>query len=385
MARALLTILLVEDNPDDVEALQHCLREGGKRHTLIHCETLGAGLERLAAGGVDVVLLDLSLPDSHGHKTVIRAVEAAGEAPVVVLTGLDDERVGAEAVQAGAQDYLVKGAFDSDSLNRAIRYAIERQKMRQRQAATAARWAAVAEENARLAEALGRSNQLTTRFAATMSHELRSTLSAIINLTEILTDHHAERSRARHEQVVRLVRQTALESLQVLDATIELSRTEANRQPQQESNVALQDILAQLQSEIAPPQKVEAAQLEWYAASDLPTLRVDPVKVKMILRNLVSNAIRFTPQGKISIAARRDGDSVEIAVSDTGQGIAAEHLPHLFEPFSQVSPATHGGGGLGLYIVQRLVQLLGGTVAVESHPGQGSRFSVRLPVKLSRA
>jgi signal transduction histidine kinase len=384
MPRSRLTVLLVEDSPDDAEALRISLREDPDKFTLVHRETLQAGIERLAGGGIDIVLLDLSLPDSHGRQTVHRAIAAAPDVPVVVLTGLDDERVGNEAVQAGAQDYLVKATFDAHALVRTIQYAIERHKMRQREAAAAARWAHLAEENAQLAEALGRSNDLKTRFVATMSHELRSTLSAIINLTEILEDRQGERSKARHQEVVRLIRRTARESLQVLDATIELSRAEANHLPRQDREVVLRDVIGQVEQEVIVP-RTSSTGLRWQVADDLPLLRIDPVKLKMILRNLISNAIKFTPNGEVVISAGRRGDSVELVVRDTGAGIAEDDLPHLFEPFRQASPAALGGGGLGLYIVHQLVKILGGTVTAESRQGAGSTFTVSLPIDSGRA
>ena len=376
------TVLIVEDSPDDAFALRRSLAEAGSsRFTIAECDTLKGAFERLRAGDIEVILLDLSLPDCQGRQTVVRTVAAAPAVPIVVLTGLDDERVGVDAVQAGAQDYLVKGSFDSHGLERAIRYSIERNKMLQRQTAAAARWAGLAEENARLVEALERSDTLKTRFVATMSHELRSTLSAIINLTEILGDSRTERSKSRHQEVVRLVRQTALESLQVLDATIELSHAESNRDPIGERRIAIGDLFTQLARELSPPSTHHRVEVSWQADGDLPQLRADPVKLKMILRNLVSNALKFTPDGHVSVSAKHCGDAVELAVSDTGEGIAKGHLPKLFEPFVQVSETNHGGGGLGLYVVQRLAQLLGGTVRVESIVGSGSTFTVSLPVE----
>jgi signal transduction histidine kinase len=374
------TVLVVEDNPDDAFALQLSLGKArSAQFTIIEAETLAEAIESLSTAGIDVILLDLSLPDCQGPQTVERTAQAAPSIPIVVLTGLDDERVGVDAVQAGAQDYLVKGSFDTASLERVIRYSIERHKTLRQQTAAAARWASLAEENARLVEAVEASNTLKTRFVATMSHELRSTLSAIINLTEILNDSQTERSKARHKEVVRLVRQTALESLQVLDATIELSRLESDRSATGNRPVALVEIFNQLAKEM--PAKQNAIDLSWKIASDVPVLRVDPVKLKMIMRNLLSNAVKFTGHGNIAVTAKRAGATVELAVCDSGKGIPPHHVPLLFEPFVQLSGGSHGSGGLGLYVVQRLVQLLGGTIRVESVVGSGSTFTVCLPVE----
>jgi signal transduction histidine kinase/CheY-like chemotaxis protein len=154
-------ILLVEDNPGDARLLRETLLDSpGYRHTLAHVMTLGEGVARLRDGGVDLLLLDLSLPDAHGLDTVARAAAAAPQVPIVVLTGLDDETVAVESLKAGAQDYLTKGTLDPVLLVRTLRHACERKRMehereelllREREARTAAE---AAERRARfLAEA----------------------------------------------------------------------------------------------------------------------------------------------------------------------------------------------------------------------------------------
>src|SRR5258707_3378479 len=122
-----IRVLLIEDNPADAELIQETLSEPGRvAFSLETAGQLGTGLERLAAGGIDVVLLDLSLPESWGLSTLARVQASAPSVPVVVLSGLADETLAIQAVHAGAQDYLVKGQVDSRLLGRALRYAIER-------------------------------------------------------------------------------------------------------------------------------------------------------------------------------------------------------------------------------------------------------------------
>ncbi|MGE5894839.1 MAG: response regulator [bacterium] len=122
--------LLIEDNPDDVLLLREYLRTAdGNRFTLESAEDLASGLDCLSRGGIDVVLLDLSLPDSCGLETFVSVHERAPMAPILLLTGLDDEDLAIKAVQMGAQDYLVKGRVDGNLLIRAMRYAIERNKL----------------------------------------------------------------------------------------------------------------------------------------------------------------------------------------------------------------------------------------------------------------
>ncbi|HWK90332.1 MAG TPA: response regulator, partial [Longimicrobium sp.] len=124
-----IRVLLVEDNPGDARLIRVYLAEAGPPgFEVAHADRLAPALERLADAGAEVVLLDLSLPDAHGVDTVRRTLAATPEVPIVVLTGLDDEAVALDALQHGAEDYLVKGRVDGPLLSRSIRYAIERKR-----------------------------------------------------------------------------------------------------------------------------------------------------------------------------------------------------------------------------------------------------------------
>src|SRR5688500_15045928 len=125
-----IRILLVEDNPGDARLLREFLREAHNLpFDLVHVERLADARAKLDEGGADIILLDLSLPDAHGIESVEQMLEAAGESPIIVLTGLDDETTATRAVQAGAQDYLIKGRVSGSSLGRSIRYAMERKRL----------------------------------------------------------------------------------------------------------------------------------------------------------------------------------------------------------------------------------------------------------------
>jgi len=127
--------------------------------------------------------------------------------------------------------------------------------------------------------------------------------------------------------------------------------------------------------------------LVFNVAADVPPLRTDPLKLKMVLKNLVGNAIKFTERGSITVTARRVNGRVDIGVTDTGMGIARDAIPVIFDAFRQVDQSSaqrQGGAGLGLYITRRLLDLLGGTITVDSELGRGSTFRVSLPLDPSR-
>jgi len=244
-----------------------------------------------------------------------------------------------------------------------------------------AQLASLALENARLVEELARANGIKSEFVATMSHELRTPLNVITGYGSLLVDgEFGDINRDQKSTLERILR-SASELLELINETLDLSRLEAGRVAVDIREVRLRDIFREIDAEIRDRLKPDV-HLDWQAAADLPIIESDPVKVKVVLKNLVANALKFTESGSVRISAQAVGDGVEIAVVDTGIGIAPDVLPIIFEAFRQADSSTtrrYGGVGLGLYIVQRLLVLLQGEVGVESAVAVGTTFRVRLP------
>jgi signal transduction histidine kinase len=163
---------------------------------------------------------------------------------------------------------------------------------------------------------------------------------------------------------------------------LDLSRLEAGRLPVDVKTVHIAELLEELRNETQEVRERSAVQFTWKLDGDLPSLQTDPGKLKVVLKNLLGNAIRFTTEGSITIEARACRKGIEICVTDTGIGIPQDALSLIFEPFQQVDNSLlpqSGGTGLGLHIVKRLLDLLGGEVSVESEEGRGSTFRVWVP------
>ncbi len=164
-----------------------------------------------------------------------------------------------------------------------------------------------------------------------------------------------------------------------------MSRLEAGRLPLEVTTVRVHDLLTDVQTDTLALQEHAGLAFVWRVDEPLPLLQTDAGKLKIVLKNLLGNAVKFTEQGTITIGAKSWEGGVEIKVQDTGRGIPPEALAQIFEPFYQVDdgdPQGSGGTGLGLSIVQRLVVLLGGRIRVESAVGSGSAFRVWVPVKI---
>lgn len=235
-------------------------------------------------------------------------------------------------------------------------------------------------ETAARAESLLHANQ---RLIADVSHELRNPLATLRGYLEALEQDHGEKLPAHDMQVI----QSEIKRLTgMVDELFTLARAEARQLP---LDLVPTDVgaLGQRMAQALAPLAQREREIELIAqiAPDLPHVSADPNRLEQVLRNLIQNALRYTPPGGIIVlaAAQIDLERVEISVADTGVGIAPEDLPQIFERFYRGDSSRAretGGAGLGLALVHELVQAMGGTVSVESDPGRGSRFSVVLPV-----
>jgi PAS domain S-box-containing protein len=243
--------------------------------------------------------------------------------------------------------------------------------------------ASLALANAKLLEELDRANRIKEDFVGTMSHELRTPLNVIIGYTQLMEEETFGPLTGEQVDILERIGKNTKELLDLINATLDLSRL----QNQQRLSLSIQEVtgpvlLAELEQELRPVYRKPAVSLEWRTSANLPPFHTDSVKLKMVLKNLITNAIKFTDAGVITISASPQLDGVEFSVVDTGIGIPREALPIIFEPFRQAdgsSTRRHGGVGLGLYIVRQLLDLLGGRVSVESEVGRGSTFRVWMP------
>jgi PAS domain S-box-containing protein len=248
-----------------------------------------------------------------------------------------------------------------------------------------ARRSALAIENAELFQAAASANRAKSEFLASMSHELRTPLNAILGYTSLLADGiTGPVIPAQHEQLVR-IRASATHLLGLIDEVLSFSRLEAGREQLSMHDVEVRKVLDEATSLVRPMAAAKKLPLETLPPepADEPLyVKTDVLKLRQILVNLLTNAVKFTDKGAVTLSARGEKDAVVFSVKDTGIGIPQAHLEHVFDAFWQVEQAASrrvGGTGLGLSVTRRLARLLGGDVSVESTPGQGSTFRVRLP------
>jgi PAS domain S-box-containing protein len=232
--------------------------------------------------------------------------------------------------------------------------------------------------NARLVQL----DRLKSEFLATMSHELRTPLNAILGLSGLLRDERSGPLNDEQKRQLGLIKNSGRRLLEMIDDVLHVSGIEAGYIDLQPVQFDFAQLLTQLGAIMQPIAKAKQLAFVCQARSTELPVYADRSKCLRVLRNLADNALKFTDAGEVRITAGFDGSDLVVTVSDTGIGIAAEQLPAIFEAFRQLdgsSRRAYGGIGLGLYLCRKLLDMMGGRIDVESVPGAGSLFSVRLP------
>jgi signal transduction histidine kinase len=355
--RLIKAILLIEDNLGDARLLREMVNEQSAHGIeLTHVDCLKAAEKHLSVHSVDIILLDLGLPDSQGLEAIRRVHAAAPRVPLVVLTGLDDELLAEQALQEGAQDYLIKGQIETRGILRALRYATERKRL----------------------------ERLKDEFVSTVSHELRTPLTSISGSLGLLMGNAAGNLPRAMARLLSIAHTNSQRLVRLVNDILDIEKMDAGQVVFNFSRVEFPPLVAQA---------IEANRgfAEGYgvrirldeACAAVADVRADPDRLLQVVTNLLSNAIKFSPpDNEVVVAIEKGTDMVRLTVRDHGPGIPADFKPLIFEKFAQADSTNarqKGGTGLGLSIVKQIVDRLSGEVGFADAPGGGTIFHVELP------
>ena len=365
-------VLLVEDNVADARLVRIGLTEAvGDAVHVDHAETLSDAITSLQTSRYDAILLDLGLPDAQGLEALARIKPFAPQVPIVVLTGMHDDERAAAALEQGAQDYLIKGRVDGELTARAIRYARSRQQIL-----------------LELERTSKTQLQMKDRFLSTVSHELRSPLTAIHQFVTILLDGLAGPVAGDQREHLETILRNVNQLRRMIGDLLSIGRIQGGAFRLDLVEVDVTDLVRDVMTSFDLAVAEKGVRIVFETPADDGRVPAAPERIREVLTNLIDNAIKFSDErGTVTIRTYRDDTaSLVVAVRDTGCGVSPEAQAHIFEGFYQGndSPSrSRNGLGLGLFVVKELVEAHGGRVWFKSVPGGETEFLFTIPSVLN--
>jgi signal transduction histidine kinase len=355
-----IRVLLIEDNPADARLIREMLAyEKDASFNLEWEDNLTDGLKRLAGGGVDIVLLDLMLPDSFGRFYTFTTAQAqAPEVPIVILTGFKDEDFAISAIRMGAQDYLIKGQVDSNQLVRTIRYAIWRKQILKNYVAR-----------------FKKADYLKNLFTDLMRQDLLNLADVIKTAAEVGLGE--AKDEGVHNALLKIMRDTDKLAGIIKNASMYAMLVESVEKLERRW-LDLNMIFRKAADSLKPELEKKNIKLEYLVKSDCPAM-VNPM-IEDAFSNLINNAIKYSPESsKIEAGIIKENEHWKIYIKDWGYGIRKEDKVLLFKRFQREDEKGVMNTELGLAIVSRIVELHGGRIRVEDNPEGGCLFYVEIP------
>ncbi|MHC5725528.1 MAG: hybrid sensor histidine kinase/response regulator [Nostoc sp.] len=377
-------ILLIEDNLPYARLLEEFImqEDHSQELTLVHVKRLGEALQELTQRNSDVILLDLSLPDSEGLSSLPPLIGQAPSIPIVVLTNTNDEELAIEAVRQGAQDYLIKRHVNPDVLVRSLRYAIERKQLLESlRTVNETLQIRVEERTAELVKA-NEVSQFKSEFVSMLSHDIRNPLNIILLAAGLLQNYDEKLTKEKKLNHLQMIRSAIKNMAQLLDEVSFIGQADSAKLGCELLSLDLEAFCHQLVEEVRLMADEKDVTLVFASFGQLGETLWDKSLLRHILSNLLSNAIKYSLSGgRVRFELMGQEKTVIFQIQDWGIGIPQEDQKRLFQPFQRAENVGRiPGTGMGLAIAKKCVEAHGGEILVNSQVGVGTTFTVTLPL-----
>ena len=379
---SILKILLIEDNLAEARLLEEFLKQTqSKQFTLVHVKRLGEAVKELNKSTYDVILLDLTLPDSEGLSSLPILISLVPSLPIVVLTNTNDEKLAIEAVRRGAQDYLVKRHVSVDVLVRSLCYAIERKQVLETLRADNQTLETRVQERTNELVKAKEINQFKSEFVSMLSHDIRNPLNTILLAAGLLQNDDDKVTKEKKLSHYQLIRSAIKNMAHLLDEASFIGKADSDKL---ECELMVMNLSAFCREIVAENQLAAGEKhvtLIFTVHGELEEALADESLLRHILGNLLNNAIKYSlPSGTVLFELIRQEKTVIFRIQDSGIGIPKEDQKQLFQPFHRADNVGKiPGTGLGLAIVKKCVDRHKGEILVSSQEGVGTTFTVTLP------
>jgi signal transduction histidine kinase len=378
-----IAILLIEDDLAEAKLIQEILRNFNlNQFVLTHVQRLQTALNRLKQQRFDLILLDLTLPDSQGLSSVELLVQNFAHLPIVVLTNTNDNQLAIEAVRQGAQDYLVKRKINIEVLVRSIQYAIERQKASDLLRETNENLTNQIQQKTSELMKAREINHFQSELVSMFSHDFRNPLTTVLSCTELLHNKNDLLSEERKVYLFQMLRNASKNMVQLLDEVLLVGQTEADTFQCNLTELNLELFCLELVEQLQFNADQRHIKLVFEIQGQIKQSAWDQSLLRHILGNLLANAIKYSLAGnKVLFELIPSEAEVIFRIQDWGIGIPAADRQNLFEPFHRASNVDRiPGTGLGLAIAKSCVEAHQGKIALDSEVDRGTTVTVILPL-----
>lgn len=401
-----IRVLLIDDDEDDFIITRDTIEEiPGRNYVLDWTASFSEALELIKQGNHDVYLVDFRLGAHDGLELITQAVEGGSLAPFILLTGQSDRETDEKAMRVGASDYLVKGTFDPFSLERSIRYSVEHAKSmseihklnseleqrvdeRTRELGEAVKKLeetnrSLYEAQVEIRKALQKEkelHELKSRFVTIASHEFRTPLSTVLSSASLIGKYKTTEDDEKRQKHVERIKSAVSNLTTILNDFLSISRIEEGKIYNVPTTFDLKDFTAEIVDEMQGLVKI-GQKIHYQHSGPETIVTLDKQLLKNIILNLLSNASKYSGEGKQIYIDTAVNSAINLAVKDEGIGIPEADKVHLFTPFFRAQNVTNiQGTGLGLNIVNRYVDIMGGSLTYESELNEGTTFRITFPI-----
>jgi signal transduction histidine kinase len=383
-----LNLIIVEDNIGDARLIKEMLRDtdfADYETTFVH--TL-EGLRDFKKSAFQAILLDLHLSEMKPEETFRYVNDQFHETPIIILTGLKDDRLAAKIVRRGAQDYLVKGTFDSDMLQRSLKYAIYRKKAEKklaREKFTTQREKNRADNFESESIRLKNINKAKDVFLSIASHQLRTPATAVKQYIAMVLNGMVGDIAPAQRKFLETAYQSNERQLKIVDDLLRVARLDAGHITLHKTPTDIVALLRDVIADLSYAISIKKQQVIFEPGEAAIIADIDSDNVRMVFENLLDNASKYSADGKrINVDILADAGTVVCSIRDSGIGISPEDQKNLFQKFSRIDDSfvyAPNGSGLGLYWAREIIKLHKGDIRLSSVKGKGSTFEVVLPIE----